>query len=171
MSGGHDNTEVMAVRSEPDARDRQREPHGRDHSLAPNRGAKRFDDSNMAGLRKLAGTTVFKRILRCGTLWYLPYMKRPFNHRGVQFVVESTLEDDILAFEFQIGGKTVRGTKQTRLIGVAVRRIQVQIDRALRERAKLEAEEFRTEAAAYADPDEPAVDDGDGNAPLPENDR
>jgi hypothetical protein len=94
-------------------------------------------------------------------------MKRPFNHRGVHFVVESTLEEDILAFEFRIGDKTVRGTKQTRLIGLAVRRIQVQIDRALREHAKLRTEEVRAEAAAFPDPDEPAVDEAVGNALLP----
>jgi hypothetical protein len=63
-------------------------------------------------------------------------MRRTFNHKGVSFVIWPSEEEGYWHYQFTIDAKTARGTRQAKLIGLAVRRIQIQIDAELRQRAK-----------------------------------
>jgi hypothetical protein len=63
-------------------------------------------------------------------------MRRTFNHKGVDFEVWPSEEEGCWQFQFTIDEKITRGTRQAKLIGLAVRRIQIQIDGELRQRAK-----------------------------------
>jgi hypothetical protein len=63
-------------------------------------------------------------------------MMQTFIHRGVGFAVWPGDEEGCWRFQFTIAEKTTRGARQAKLIGLAVRRIQLQIDRELRQRGK-----------------------------------
>jgi hypothetical protein len=53
------------------------------------------------------------------------------KHRGVSFTV-TQLEAALWKWQFQIGETVTTGTTKTKLIGMAVKRAQIRIDRELR---------------------------------------
>jgi hypothetical protein len=63
-------------------------------------------------------------------------MRQTLKHRGVTFHVEPSLREGHFDYHFTIGDKTTRGKKQAKLVGLAVRRVQLLIDVKLRVRSK-----------------------------------
>jgi len=53
-------------------------------------------------------------------------------HRDIQYTVTATAEQDVWRWRFEIGGAVRSGTTQTRLAGLAARRVQSKIDAALK---------------------------------------
>ena len=53
------------------------------------------------------------------------------NHRGVEFSVVETSERDIWRWEFRIADTVTTGKTETALYGMAARRAQLKIDKAL----------------------------------------
>jgi hypothetical protein len=58
------------------------------------------------------------------------------TYKGVEFTVSMTAIPDIWKWEFQIGEQTKSGKTEAKLQLLAVRRVQTQIDRELRKRAR-----------------------------------
>ena len=58
------------------------------------------------------------------------------TYKGVEFTVSMTAVPDIWKWEFQIGEETRSGKTEAKLQLLAVRRVQSQIDRELRKRAR-----------------------------------
>jgi hypothetical protein len=59
------------------------------------------------------------------------------TYKGVEFTVSMTAIPDIWRWEFQIGERTRSGKTEAKLQLLAVRRVQSQIDRELRKRARI----------------------------------
>ena len=53
-------------------------------------------------------------------------------YKGVEFSVMATAEPDIWEWRYEIGGKVKTGRTQTRLVALAIRRVETKIDTALR---------------------------------------
>ncbi len=53
-------------------------------------------------------------------------------YKGVEYSVPATSEPDIWQWRFQIGELTTTGRTRTRLVHMAVRRVHMRIDTALR---------------------------------------
>jgi hypothetical protein len=53
-------------------------------------------------------------------------------YKGVEFSVMATAEPDIWEWRYEIGGKIKTGRTQTRLVALAIRRVETKIDAALR---------------------------------------
>jgi hypothetical protein len=53
-------------------------------------------------------------------------------YKGVEFSVVATAEPDIWEWRFKIGDKIRTGKTQTRLVALAIRRVETKIDAALR---------------------------------------
>jgi hypothetical protein len=53
-------------------------------------------------------------------------------YKGVEYSVTATSEPDIWQWRFQIGDTTTTGRTRTRLVNMAVRRVHMRIDAALR---------------------------------------
>jgi hypothetical protein len=53
-------------------------------------------------------------------------------YKGVEYSVTATAEPDIWEWRFDIGGKIKTGRTQTRLVALAIRRVETKIDAALR---------------------------------------
>jgi len=54
------------------------------------------------------------------------------NHRGVDFIVASTAIPGIWMWQFRIGEKLKSGRTETRINLLAIRRVQLRIDRELK---------------------------------------
>jgi hypothetical protein len=54
------------------------------------------------------------------------------TYKGVEFSVMATAEPDIWEWRYQIDGKVKTGRTQTRLVALAIRRVETKIDAALR---------------------------------------
>jgi hypothetical protein len=54
------------------------------------------------------------------------------NHRGVEFSVAKTAIQGVWQWQFRIGDKLKTGKTETRIDLLAVRRVQLRIDRELR---------------------------------------
>jgi hypothetical protein len=53
-------------------------------------------------------------------------------HRGVEFTVVATPEPNVWRWQFRIGDKVMTGKTEAKLFGLASRRAQLAINRALR---------------------------------------
>jgi hypothetical protein len=53
-------------------------------------------------------------------------------HKGIQYFVAATSEPDVWQWRFQIGESVRTGKTKTRLAALAVRRVQMKIDAALK---------------------------------------
>ncbi len=54
------------------------------------------------------------------------------NHRGVEYTVAPTAIPDIWKWQFQIGDQVKSGRTETRINLLAIRRVQLRIDRELK---------------------------------------
>jgi len=54
------------------------------------------------------------------------------NHRGVEFTVAQTATPGIWQWQFRIGEETKTGKTETKIDLLAIRRVQLRIDRELR---------------------------------------
>jgi hypothetical protein len=54
------------------------------------------------------------------------------NHRGVEYSVAMTATPGIWRWSFQIGGEVKSGKTETRIALLAIRRVQLRIDRELK---------------------------------------
>jgi len=65
-----------------------------------------------------------------------PIGRYPMKHKGVEYTVAPTTTPDVWKYEFRIGDEVRTGTTSTRISQLAVRRVQLQIDRALNAAAR-----------------------------------
>lgn len=56
------------------------------------------------------------------------------EHRGIAFTVSEDAEAGFFKFEFLIDGQTVTGRKETKLLQLAVRKVETEIDRQFKKR-------------------------------------
>jgi hypothetical protein len=56
----------------------------------------------------------------------------PMNHRGVEYMVVTTAMPGIWKWQFQIGEQVKTGKTETRISLLAIRRVQLRIDRELK---------------------------------------
>jgi len=56
-------------------------------------------------------------------------------HKGVEYMVATTATPGILKWQFRIGDQLKTGRTETRISYLAVRRVQLRIDRELRKAA------------------------------------
>jgi hypothetical protein len=61
------------------------------------------------------------------------------NHRGVDYTVMTTAMPGIWKWQFRIGDRVKTGTTETRINLLAIRRVQLRIDRELRDAAREQA--------------------------------
>ena len=54
------------------------------------------------------------------------------NHRGVEYTVVTTATPEIWKWQFQIGEQVKTGKTETRINLLAIRRVQLRIDRELK---------------------------------------
>lgn len=54
------------------------------------------------------------------------------NHRGVEFTVAKTTIPDVWQWQFRIGEETKTGKTETKIDLLAIRRVQLRIDRELK---------------------------------------
>jgi hypothetical protein len=54
------------------------------------------------------------------------------NHRGVEFTVAKTAVPGVWQWQFRIGDETKTGKTETRIDLLAIRRVQLRIDRELK---------------------------------------
>jgi hypothetical protein len=74
-------------------------------------------------------------------------MRHTFKFSGVTFYVYATEDEDAFGFEYAIDGKAIRSKTRTKLLGLAVRRVQLRIRRELNARNKLKARNSMPSAA------------------------
>jgi len=55
------------------------------------------------------------------------------EHKGVTFSVVKTADPNVWRWDFQVGGRSWSGKTEARLELLAVRRVKIRIDRALRQ--------------------------------------
>ena len=60
----------------------------------------------------------------------------PMNHRGVEFTVASTPTPGVWKWQFQLEGRIRSGKTETRIALLAIRRVQLRIDRELKKVAR-----------------------------------
>jgi hypothetical protein len=58
------------------------------------------------------------------------------NHRGVEYTVTATSVPGVWKWRFQIGDAVKTGTTETRINLLAIRRVQLRIDRELKKIAR-----------------------------------
>jgi hypothetical protein len=58
------------------------------------------------------------------------------NHRGVEFTVAKTAIPGVWQWQFRIGDETKTGKTETKIDLLAIRRVQLRIDRELKARAQ-----------------------------------
>jgi hypothetical protein len=56
----------------------------------------------------------------------------PMNHKGVEYVIAATATPGIWKWQFRIGDQIKTGKTETRINVLAVRRVQLRIDRELK---------------------------------------
>jgi hypothetical protein len=54
------------------------------------------------------------------------------NHKGIEYTVAATSTPDIWKWQFQIGDELKSGKTETRINLLAIRRVQLRIDRELK---------------------------------------
>ena len=57
------------------------------------------------------------------------------NHKGVEYMVAATATPGVWKWQFQIGDQVKTGKTETRISHLAVRRVQLRIDRELKRAA------------------------------------
>lgn len=63
------------------------------------------------------------------------------NHRGVEYTIATTATPGVWKWQFQIGDALKTGKTETRINLLAIRRVQLRIDRELK---KVRAEQVRS---------------------------
>lgn len=58
------------------------------------------------------------------------------NHRGVEYSVATTATPGVWRWQFQIGDQVKSGKTETRIALLAIRRVQLRIDRELKKHAR-----------------------------------
>jgi hypothetical protein len=58
------------------------------------------------------------------------------NHRGVEYVVVPSTTPGVWQWQFQIGDRVKTGKTETRISQLAMRRVQLRIDRELKSAAR-----------------------------------
>ena len=58
------------------------------------------------------------------------------NHKGVEYTLVPSSTPGVWKWEFRLGDRGMVGKTETRLVGLAARRAQLKIDRALKEAAE-----------------------------------
>ena len=58
------------------------------------------------------------------------------NHRGVEFTVVATAIPDVWKWQFRLGEQVKSGKTETRISLLAIRRVQLRIDRELKNAAR-----------------------------------
>jgi hypothetical protein len=61
------------------------------------------------------------------------------NHKGVDYTVMTTATPDIWRWQFRIGDQVKTGRTETRINLLAIRRVQLRIDRELKNAAREQA--------------------------------
>jgi hypothetical protein len=57
------------------------------------------------------------------------------THKGVEYIVAATATPGIWKWQFQIGGQVKTGRTETKINQLAIRRVQLRIDRELKKAA------------------------------------
>jgi hypothetical protein len=68
------------------------------------------------------------------------------NRKGIEYGLKE-VEPELWEWQFQIGETVTTGRTRTRLMGMAARRVQLRIDRALMARVPTEMREYKKEVA------------------------
>jgi hypothetical protein len=58
------------------------------------------------------------------------------NHRGVEYTVAMTATPGVWKWQFQLGDEVKSGRTETRIALLAIRRVQLRIDRELKKTAR-----------------------------------
>ena len=58
------------------------------------------------------------------------------KHKGVEYTIVASTMPDVWNYEFRIGEKVKSGKTETRISSLAIRRVQLRIDRALKDAAQ-----------------------------------
>jgi hypothetical protein len=58
------------------------------------------------------------------------------NHRGVEYTVAMTATPGVWKWQFQLGDEVKSGRTETRIALLAIRRVQLRIDRELKKAAR-----------------------------------
>jgi hypothetical protein len=58
------------------------------------------------------------------------------NHRGVEYTVAMTATPGVWKWQFQLGDEVKSGKTETRIALLAIRRVQLRIDRELKKAAR-----------------------------------
>ena len=58
------------------------------------------------------------------------------NHRGVEYTVAMSATPGVWKWQFQLGEEVKSGTTETRIALLAIRRVQLRIDRELKKTAR-----------------------------------
>ncbi len=61
------------------------------------------------------------------------------NHRGVEFTVVATATPGVWKWQFRLGEQVKTGKTETRINLLAIRRVQLRIDRELKKAARVPA--------------------------------
>lgn len=57
----------------------------------------------------------------------------PMKHKGVEYTIVASTMPDVWNYEFRIGEKVKSGKTETRISSLAIRRVALRIDRALKD--------------------------------------
>jgi hypothetical protein len=60
----------------------------------------------------------------------------PMNHRGVEYTIALTSTPGVWKWQFQVGDEVKCGKTETRIALLAIRRVQLRIDRELKKVAR-----------------------------------